>query len=59
MLVMVLPYVQADQIIDDETPITEFMACKNETEIAGMKEAHIRDAVAIIEFLSWFEEKVR
>lgn len=47
-----------DQIIDEETAVTEFMAIKNKTEIAGMKEAHIRDAVAIIEFLSWFEQRV-
>eukprot|EP00803_Ostreobium_quekettii_P005493 evm.model.scf_1.17 EVM.evm.TU.scf_1.17 scf_1:325189-331774(+) len=48
----------ADKIIDDETPIKLFMAVKNEVEIAGMKEAHLRDAVAIIEFLSWFEKQV-
>lgn len=35
-----------------------FMATKNEKELKGMKEAHIRDAVAIIEFLTWFEKEI-
>ena len=34
-------------------------AIKNETELAGMKEAHLRDAVAIVQFLTWLYEKVR
>lgn len=33
-------------------------AVKNETELAGMREAHLRDAVAIVEFLTWLDEKV-
>lgn len=53
------PWKQDGKIVDDETPIKMFMAVKNEVEIEGMKEAHIRDAVAIIEFLSWFESQVR
>lgn len=34
------------------------MSTKNEQELDGMREAHLRDAVAIIEFLSWFEEQI-
>lgn len=30
-------------------------ACKNETEIQGMVDAHLRDAVAMCEFLSWVD----
>jgi hypothetical protein len=30
---------------------------KNETELAGMREAHLRDAVAIVQFLTWLDEK--
>lgn len=33
-------------------------AIKNEPELAGMREAHLRDAVAIVEFLSWLDAKV-
>lgn len=41
-----------------DTPITGYMAEKNEKEVDGMKRAHLRDAVAIIEFLAWFEKEV-
>ncbi len=31
-------------------------ACKNATEIAGAKAAHLRDGVAMVNFLSWLDE---
>ena len=40
------------------TPLTLFMATKNEKELEGMREAHVRDAIAIIEFLAWFEKEI-
>ncbi len=30
-------------------------ACKNESELSGSRAAHLRDAVALVKFLSWFE----
>ncbi|WP_298356588.1 aminopeptidase P family protein [uncultured Litoreibacter sp.] len=30
-------------------------ACKNETEISGTKQAHIRDAQAMVRFLAWLD----
>ena len=30
-------------------------ACKNPTELAGMHEAHRRDALAMVRFLHWLE----
>lgn len=30
-------------------------ACKNATEIAGTREAHLRDGAAMVEFLSWLD----
>ncbi|MGL5949237.1 MAG: M24B family metallopeptidase, partial [Aeromonas sp.] len=30
-------------------------ACKNETEIAGMQRAHLRDGVAVCRFLAWLD----
>ena len=36
-------------------PITEFKLCKNTTELNGFKNAHIRDGVALVKFLHWFE----
>ncbi len=31
-------------------------ACKNPLEIEGMRKAHIRDGMAMVRFLSWFEK---
>lgn len=39
------------------SPITSMKACKNPVEIAGMRQAHKRDAVAVIQFLSWLERE--
>ena len=41
-----------------ESPVTLFKAMKNETEIQGMKNAHIRDGVAMVKFLHWLENAV-
>ncbi|XP_023223651.1 xaa-Pro aminopeptidase 1-like [Centruroides sculpturatus] len=42
-----------------QSPIIAMKAIKNPTEIKGMKNAHIRDAVAIIDFLALLEEEVK
>jgi len=34
-------------------------ALKNAAELAGMREAHLRDAVALAETFSWLEQQVR
>eukprot|EP00210_Caulerpa_lentillifera_P005501 g5261.t1 len=52
------PEKSARGIISQGTPLTLFMATKNEHELNGMREAHLRDAIAIIEFLPWLEEQV-
>jgi len=36
-------------------PLTLMKACKNAAEIAGAKNAHLRDAVALAKFLAWFD----
>jgi Xaa-Pro aminopeptidase len=38
-------------------PITALKAAKNEVEIAGMREAHHRDAVAMARFLCWVDKE--
>lgn len=40
-------------------PIALLKACKNPAEIAGMRAAHLRDAVALTRFLAWFEYEVQ
>jgi len=36
-------------------PLTLMKACKNAAEIAGTKNAHHRDALALAKFLAWFD----
>lgn len=48
--------IPSDKLIEDSDPILLLRAIKNETEIEGAKQAHIKDAVALIEFFAWFEE---
>lgn len=44
-------------ILNREDPCLMPRACKNEAEQAAMKQAHIRDGVALVKFLKWFEEE--
>ncbi|HEY9163956.1 MAG TPA: aminopeptidase family protein P, partial [Magnetovibrio sp.] len=39
-----------------EDPCLLPKACKQPTEIAGIKRAHIRDGVALVRFLAWLED---
>lgn len=45
-------------VVELSSPIVSAKAIKNAAELAGMKEAHLRDAVAICDFLNWLEHKV-
>jgi Xaa-Pro aminopeptidase len=38
-------------------PISAMKAVKNKREIAGSKSAHLRDAAAMVRFLSWFDRE--
>ncbi len=40
------------------SPIKMFKAVKNKTEIAGFKNAHIRDGAAMVKFLCWLEKNI-
>lgn len=42
-------------IIPGRDPCALPRACKNTTELAGMREAHIRDGVALCRFLAWLD----
>lgn len=44
-----------DKIVDGGDPCALPKACKNPAEIAGSAEAHLRDAVAVIETLCWLD----
>ncbi|MBN1696667.1 MAG: aminopeptidase P family protein [Spirochaetales bacterium] len=42
-----------------ESPVFYMKAVKNETEVASLKNAHLRDGIAMVKFLSWLEGAVR
>jgi Xaa-Pro aminopeptidase len=44
-----------EQIVFAKSPIILAKACKNEVELKNIKIAHIKDAVAVIQFLSWLK----
>ncbi len=45
-------------IIECADPCALPKATKNNVEIAGMKDAHIRDGVAMVKFLAWLDDEV-
>ena len=40
-------------VVDGDDPCSLPKACKNDVELAGAREAHIRDGAALTEFLAW------
>lgn len=44
--------------IREESPITLFKSIKNETQIAGIRQAMIRDSVALIRFVRWLDSYI-
>jgi Xaa-Pro aminopeptidase len=46
------------ELIAGDDPVLIPKACKNATEIAGMRNAHIRDGVAETRFLAWLDREV-
>ncbi len=50
----ILNKAEAD-IIEVDDPCIMLRACKNQSEQAAMKRAHVRDGVALVKFLKWFE----
>lgn len=42
-------------LLSEPSPLTLMKACKNPTELAGMHEAHRRDALAMVRFLHWLD----
>ena len=51
---MLLEQSQAE-VVEETGPIALMKARKNDTEIAGMRAAHVRDGAALVRFLHWIE----
>ncbi|MDE2788920.1 MAG: aminopeptidase family protein P [Paracoccaceae bacterium] len=43
------------ELARDHDPVAVEKACKNDTEMAGMEAAHLRDGAAVCEFLYWLD----
>ena len=39
------------ELCDGESPVGGWKACKNDVERVGFREAHVRDGVAMVQFL--------
>jgi len=45
-------------IVEKFSPITYEKALKNPVELEGIRQAHIRDAAALVSFFAWLEERL-
>ena len=43
------------EIIEDESPVKRMKTVKNETEIAGFRNAMLKDGIAMVKFLKWLD----
>lgn len=41
-----------------QSPVQEFKAVKNEVELKGMRDCHVRDGAALTEYLHWLQTEV-
>ena len=46
------------KVEETRSPIGDAKAVKNETELEGMRQCHIRDGAALIEYFSWLENQL-
>lgn len=47
-----------NSIINETSPITMFRAVKNSVEIRNLRNAHVKDGVAMVQFIHWVKENV-
>ncbi|KAF7525216.1 hypothetical protein G7054_g11162 [Neopestalotiopsis clavispora] len=48
-----------DDLVDEiRSPIEDHKAVKNATELEGMRQCHIRDGAALVEYFAWLEDQL-
>ncbi|KAI9689604.1 MAG: hypothetical protein M1822_010256 [Bathelium mastoideum] len=47
-----------ENVEESRSPVGDAKAVKNEVELEGMRQCHIRDGAALIEYFAWLEEQV-
>jgi len=48
-----------ENVTESRSPITDFKAIKNETELEGMRQCHLRDAAALCNYFAWLEAQLK
>ncbi|MDE5062441.1 aminopeptidase P family protein [Wolbachia endosymbiont of Drosophila tsacasi] len=56
--ISIMAVIKDKQVAEREDPCLIYKAVKNQTEIAGAINAHIKDGVAVTNFLHWLENNV-
>ncbi len=49
---------KGSEIVDEVNPSQCMKACKNATEVQNIRNAHIKDGVALVKWLKWLKENV-
>ncbi|KAF9358009.1 hypothetical protein BGX26_002649 [Mortierella sp. AD094] len=44
-----------ENTVEARSPVTDAKAIKNDTELEGMRQCHLRDAAAVINYFAWLE----
>ncbi|KAG0219555.1 hypothetical protein BGX31_011291 [Mortierella sp. GBA43] len=47
-----------DFVVEARSPVLDAKAIKNETELAGIRKCHLRDAAAVINYFAWLEDQL-
>ncbi|PIL27805.1 hypothetical protein GSI_10959 [Ganoderma sinense ZZ0214-1] len=50
--------VEKDNIIVARSPVTDLKAIKNDVEVEGFRQSHIRDGAALVRYFAWLEEQL-
>ena len=51
-------YLPAERVVEKPSPITLMKAVKNAEELAGMRAAHVRDAVVLVRYFAWLQQRL-
>lgn len=47
-----------EKVEEARSPVADAKAVKNETELEGMRQCHIRDGAALIQYFAWLEDQL-
>ena len=47
-----------NKYIIERSPVNDLKAIKNETELEGFRQCHIRDGAALARYFAWLEEQL-